>query len=80
MPGKSAKRFESAAATLMPVLCLVEALDGGFLDGAVHALDLTVGPRVLGLSEAVVDVAASAGQLEGMRGSVVSLLMARFEG
>jgi hypothetical protein len=39
---------------------VVEALDGRILDGAVHALDLTIGPRVLGLGPAVIDVVASA--------------------
>ena len=45
---------------------VVEALDGGFLEGSVHALDLAVGPRVLGLGQAVIDVSLGAGELEGM--------------
>ena len=32
---------------------VVEALDGGFFAGTVHALNLAVGPRVGGLDEAV---------------------------
>src|ERR1700679_131525 len=46
---------------------IVEALDGCLFDGAVHALDLAVGPRMLGLGEAVVDSILSAGKFEGMR-------------
>ncbi len=43
---------------------VVEALDGGFLDGAVHALDLPVRPRVPRLGEAMVDAVLGAGILE----------------
>ncbi len=35
---------------------VVEALDGGFFDGAVHALNLAVGPRVRRLGQAVLHV------------------------
>lgn len=31
------------------VAIMVEVLDGGVLDGAAHALDLAVGPRMFGL-------------------------------
>jgi hypothetical protein len=34
-------------------------LDGRILDGAVHPLDLTIGPRVPGLGQAMIDVVAS---------------------
>jgi len=34
---------------------IVEGLDGGFLDGAVHPLSLPVRPRVIGLGELVND-------------------------
>jgi hypothetical protein len=33
----------------------VEAFDGGVLDGAVHPLDLTIGPGVVDAGEAVLD-------------------------
>jgi hypothetical protein len=45
---------------------VVEALDRGLFDGSVHALDLAVGPRVLGLGEAMIDAGESAGVFEGM--------------
>lgn len=45
---------------------VVEAFDGGFFESSVHALDLAVGPGVLGLGEAVVDVGLGAGELEGV--------------
>ena len=46
---------------------VVEALDGRLLDGPVHPLDLTVGPRMLGLGRAVLNVVGGAGIFEGMR-------------
>jgi hypothetical protein len=45
---------------------VVEAFDGGVLDGSVHSLDLTIRPRVPGLGGSVIDVAHSAGVIEGM--------------
>lgn len=43
------------------------ALNGRFLDCAVHALDLAIGPRMLGLGQPMIDIGAGAGELEGMR-------------
>ena len=40
--------------------------DSSLLDGAVHALDLTVGPRVIGFGEPMIDVMAGTGGFEGM--------------
>lgn len=40
--------------------------NGGVLDGAVHAFDLAVGPRMIRFGEAVIDVVASAGVFKGM--------------
>ena len=37
------------------VAVVVIAADGGFLQRPVHPLDLAVGPRVIGLGEAVLD-------------------------
>lgn len=37
------------------VVFVVEALDRGVLDGAVHVLDLTIRPRAIDLDEAVLD-------------------------
>lgn len=48
------------------VAFVFEALDRGVLEGAVHALDLAVGPLVLGLGRAVVDVVTRTGKFEGM--------------
>ena len=47
---------------------VVIAPNGGFLEGAVHPLDLTVGPGMVRLSEAVLDTELS-GKLgdDGMR-------------
>lgn len=39
---------------------------GSFLDGAVHAFDLAVGPRMVGLGEAVLDAVAPTGSVERM--------------
>ena len=43
-----------------------EAFDGGLLDGSVHAFDLTIGPGMVRLSEAVFDSVDMAGPIEGM--------------
>lgn len=43
---------------------VVEAFDGCFLDRVVHPLDLTVGPRVVRLGEAVFDVVCLADHVE----------------
>jgi hypothetical protein len=45
---------------------VIEALDGSVLDGAVHPLDLAIGPRMLRLGETVIDVVAGAGHFEGV--------------
>src|SRR5262249_18481184 len=42
------------------------ALDSCFFDGAVHALNLTIGPGMLGLCEPVIDVGFRAGEFEGV--------------
>ena len=46
---------------------VVEAPDGRVLERAVHAFDLTVGPGMAWLGQAMVDVVLRAGILEGMR-------------
>lgn len=43
------------------------ALDRRVLDRAVHSLDLTIRPRMFGRGQAMVDIGASAGELERMR-------------
>src|SRR5882757_7022828 len=50
----------------LPVAVVVIALDGGFLDCAVHALDLTVRPRVLDLGQPVLDAVLAAAHVEHM--------------
>jgi hypothetical protein len=49
------------------VAVVVIALDGGFLDGPVHAFDLTIGPWVLDLGEAMLDTALLASHIEHVR-------------
>jgi hypothetical protein len=49
------------------VAVVVIALDGGFLDGPVHAFDLTIGPWVLDLGEAVLDTALLASHIKRVR-------------
>ena len=49
------------------VAVVVVALDGGVLEGSVHALDLTIGPRVNGLGQAVLDVVLAADPVEHMQ-------------
>ena len=43
------------------------AFDSGVLDGAVHPLDLTVGPRMFRLGQPMIDVVLGAGVFEGVR-------------
>src|SRR5258708_25237446 len=43
-----------------------EAFDGGFLDGAVHAFDLSVGPGMVGLGQTVADAMTKTGAIEGV--------------
>ncbi len=42
------------------------ALDGGVLDGAVHPLDLAVGPRIVRLGEPVFDTILMAGLVQAV--------------
>ena len=47
---------------------LVEvSFDGCVLDGSVHAFDLPVGPGMLGLGQAMIDIVLGAGVFEGVR-------------
>jgi hypothetical protein len=46
------------------MIVVVEALDGGFLDGPVHPLDLTIGPGMLHLGQAVLDAVLLAAHVE----------------
>ena len=50
----------------MFVRLVVIPLDGRLFDGAVHAFDLSVGPRVPWLGETVFDVEVGTGQFEGI--------------
>ncbi len=49
------------------VIVVVIALDRGVFDGAVHALDLTVGPRMIDLGETMFDAVLLASHPEHMR-------------
>ena len=53
------------------VAVVVVALDGGFLDGAVDAFDLAVGPGVIGPGEAVRDALLGADLGETKNGAVL---------
>ena len=44
----------------------MEALDRRILDRSVHALDLAVGPGMLGLDKTMVDIGLGAGIFEGV--------------
>lgn len=48
-------------------IVVVVGLDRGVLDGAVHSLRLTVGPRVIGLGQPVLDVVGDADAVKDMR-------------
>jgi hypothetical protein len=57
---------EELAALLLQLFVggVMEAPDSGVLQGSVHPLDLTVGPRIVGLGQSVLDVVLGAGILE----------------
>jgi hypothetical protein len=46
------------------VAFVIEALDGGFLDGSIHSLDLTVGPGVFRFGQPMIDIVPRAGEFE----------------
>ncbi len=46
------------------VTVVMETLDGGLLDGAVHPLDLTIGPGMIGLRQSVLDSVRLADHVE----------------
>jgi len=59
--------YEIPQAGSQLVVSFIEVtFDGCVLDGAVHSLYLTIGPRVLGLCQAMIDVVLSAGVFEGV--------------
>ena len=45
---------------------VVAAFDGGIFDGPVHALDLTIGPRVVWLGQAILDAMLCTNAIEQM--------------
>ena len=45
---------------------IIVGADGGVFEGAVHALDLTIGPGMIGLGQTVFDAELLTGPLEGM--------------
>ena len=48
------------------VAIVMLALDGGVLDGAVHAFDLTIGPWVVGLGKPMLDAVLVADLIEAV--------------
>ena len=46
------------------VIVIVVAFDSGFLNCAVHALDLSIRPRVVGLCQAMLDLIGVADHVE----------------
>ncbi len=55
------------------VAVVMEAFDGGVLDRSVHALDLAVGPRVVGLGQTVLDPIRFADHVEAHRPGIGSI-------
>jgi len=48
------------------VAFVIETLDGGFFDGPIHSLDLTIGPGVFRFGQPMIDIVLRAGQFEGV--------------
>ena len=77
-PNVGADEVGQVAAKLV-VRLVVEALDGCFLDGAVHAFDLTVGPGMAWFGKSMVDVILRAGEFEGVGPEHFALLHGDFD-
>ncbi len=57
------------------LVCLVvEAFHGSFLEGSVHAFDLAVGPGMLRLGQAMIDIGFGAGEPEGVGAEEFALM------
>ena len=50
----------------LPVAVVMIALDGSFLDRAVHTFDLTIGPRMLDLGKSVLNAVLAAAHVKHM--------------
>lgn len=59
---------------------IVIGANRGVLDGAVHAFDLPVGPRMIGLGEAMIEVMAGAGVFKGMSPKEFAALHRQLDG
>jgi len=45
---------------------IVIGANGGVFNGAIHALDLAIGPRMIGFGEAMINIVASTGVFKGV--------------
>jgi len=61
------------------VAVIMIAADSSLFQGAVHALNLAVGPGMLGLCQAMIDVCSGAGQFEGVSPDKLAFGEAFFE-
>lgn len=52
--------------TKLLVVFVIEAPDGGFLDGSIHSLDLTIGPGWFRFGQPMIHVVLRAGEVESM--------------
>ena len=67
--------------TELLMVVVVVALNGSFLDGAVHALHLTVGPGMIGFGQAMVDAVQKTYPVKkGDHGSELSALCGSLAG
>ena len=62
------------------MVVVVEALDGRVLDRPVHSLDLTIGPRVVGLGQPVLDPVGFADHVEAHRPGIDGVAVPRLLG
>ena len=63
---------EVLAETIMAVVVVTS--DRGFLDRSVHGFDLAVGPRMVGLGQAMIDIGLGACEFEGVGSEQFTLL------
>ena len=75
--GKTSESFESSGKVVsghevshvcmkLEMAVVMEAINGGFFDGAIHTFDLSVGPGMPGLGEAMIDSMPKTDPVEGV--------------
>jgi hypothetical protein len=67
-PSREIVCFDEVVEMLSKLLVafIIEALDGGFLDGSIHSLNLTIGPGMFRFDQPMIDIVLRAGEFESV--------------